>query len=254
MNYEIKLAAFEGPLDLLLHLIEKNKIDIYDIPMAELTQQYMDYIDESKEFKVDIAAEFLVMAAKLMYIKSRIILPKAKPLIEGNENEGDSTNELDDPRDELVKRLLEYQRFQKVSKILDKMFSTEERFVKRSPLKLAQKVLPLQNLSVAKLFRAFLNATAIDEEAVIPEVLVASEVFNVKDKIAAILSQLEERRVIKLSETVATNSPSEKIAAFLALLELVKRQKIRAKQIIPFAEISISLNELAENEDVSYNQ
>ena len=254
MNYEIKLAAFEGPLDLLLHLIEKNKIDIYDIPMAELTQQYMDYIDKSKEFKVEIAAEFLVMAAKLMYIKSRIILPKAKPLVEGNENDGDSANESDDPRDELVKRLLEYQRFQKVSKILDKMLSTEERFVKRPPLKLAQKVLPPQNLSIAKLFRAFLNATSIDEEAVIPEVLVSSEVFNVKDKIAAILSQLEERRVIKLSETVATNSPSEKIAAFLALLELVKRQKIRAKQIIPFAEISISLNELAEHEEISYNQ
>ena len=254
MNYEIKLAAFEGPLDLLLHLIEKNKIDIYDIPMAELTQQYMDYIDESKEFKVEIAAEFLVMAAKLMYIKSRIILPKAKPIIEGDENEGDSTNESYDPRDEFVKRLLEYQRFHKVSKILDKMLSSEERFVKRPPLKLAQKVLPPQNLSVAKLFRAFLTAITVDEEPVIPEVLVSSEVFNVKDKIASILLQLEERKVIKLSEAVTTNSPSEKIAAFLALLELVKRQKIRAKQIIPFAEISISLNELAEHEDISYDQ
>ena len=252
MNYEIKLAAFEGPLDLLLHLIEKNKIDIYDIPMAELTRQYMDYINESKEVKVEIAAEFLVMAAKLMYIKSRIILPKSKPIVEGNET--DSTETFDDPREELVKRLLDYQRFQKVSKILDKMLSDEERFIKRSPLKLSQKVLPPQNLSVAKLFKAFLNATAIDEEAVIPEVLVASEVFNVKDKIAAILAQLEEHGKMKLSEAVATNSPKEKIAAFLALLELVKRQKIRAKQIIPFAEISISLNELAEHEDISYNQ
>ena len=254
MNYEIKLAAFEGPLDLLLHLIEKNKIDIYDIPMAELTQQYMDYIDESKEFKIEIAAEFLVMAAKLMYIKSRIILPKAKPIVEGNENEGDSTNELDDPRDELVKRLLEYQRFQKVSKILDKMLSTEERFVKRPPLKLDQKVLPPQNLSVDKLFRAFLTAITVDEVPVIPEVLVSSEVFNVKDKIASILSQLEDHKEIKLSEAVTTNSSSEKIAAFLALLELVKRQKIRVKQVIPFAEISISLNKLAENEERSYNE
>ena len=71
MSYEIKLAAFKGPLDLLLHLIAKNKIDIYDIPMAQLTQQYMDYIEESQEFNVEVATEFLVMAAKLMQIKSR---------------------------------------------------------------------------------------------------------------------------------------------------------------------------------------
>ena len=89
---------------------------------------------------------------------------------------------------------------------------------------------------------------------VIPEVLVSSEVFNVKDKIASILSQLEEHKIIKLSEAITTNSPSEKIAAFLALLELVKRQKIRVKQVIPFAEISISLNKLAENEEISYNE
>ncbi|MBR2179813.1 MAG: segregation/condensation protein A [Selenomonadaceae bacterium] len=244
MKYEIKLAAFEGPLDLLLHLIEKNRIDIYDIPMAELTQQYMDYIEESKEFKIEIAAEFLVMAAKLMYIKSRIILPKAKPVVEGSET--DSADVLDDPRDELVKRLLEYQHFQKVSKVLTSMLSDEERFVKRAPLRLSQKVLPPQNLSVDKLFRAFITAITVNEEPVIPEVLVSSEVFHVKDKIESILSQLEKHEEIKLSEAVMTNSAGEKIAAFLALLELVKRQKIKVKQVIPFSEISITMNKLAE--------
>ena len=252
MQYEIKLAAFEGPLDLLLHLIEKNKIDIYDIPMAELTQQYMDYINESKEFKVEIAAEFLVMAAKLMYIKSRIILPKAKPILEG-----DSTNDeesFDDPREELVKHLLEYQRFQKVSKVLETMLAAEEKFIKRPPLNLSKKVLPPQNLSIILLMRAFLNATAVNEDTEIPEVLVSSEEFNVKDKVKYILTQLETQGKMSLSETVLTNSISEKIAAFLALLELVKRQKIRVRQIIPFSEISISLNELTEDENISYDE
>ncbi len=242
MSYEIKLAAFEGPLDLLLHLIEKNKIDIYDIPMAELTRQYMDYIDESKEFKVDIAAEFLVMAAKLMYIKSRIILPKAKATVESDEGDSESS-ESEDPREELVKRLLEYQHFQKVSKALAEMLETEEKFVKRRPLTLARKVLPPQNLSVDKLCRSFLMAITVDEEPVIPEVLVSSEEFNVKDKIILILAQLEEQGEMKLSEAAATNSPREKVAAFLALLELVKRQRVKVRQVIPFAEISICLNE-----------
>ena len=237
MKYEIKLAAFEGPLDLLLHLIEKNKIDIYDIPIADLTQQYMDYINESKEFKIEIAAEFLVMAAKLMYIKSRIILPKPKSLTESND---DDENDSIDPREELVQRLLEYQRFQKVSKILNTMLLTEEKFVKRSPLTLTKKILPPQNLSIDKLLKAFLTAITASEDSAIPEVLVSSEVFHVKDKMSLILSQLESCDEIKLSEVVKTNSTGEIIAAFLALLELVKRQRIKAEQIIPFAEILIS--------------
>ena len=241
MNYEIKLAAFEGPLDLLLHLIEKNKIDIYDIPIADLTQQYMDYINESKEFKIEIAAEFLVMAAKLMYIKSRIILPKVKPTTELNET--DNQDISDDSREELVKRLLEYQRFQRVSKILSSMLSNEEKFVKRSPLTLTPKLLPPQNLPIEKLMKAFLNVIATDEETMIPEVLVSSEAFNVKDKMSMILSQLEEHNEIKLSEALDTNSAAEKIAAFLALLELVKRHRIKAEQVIPFAEILIYRSE-----------
>ena len=245
MKYEIKLAAFEGPLDLLLHLIEKNKIDIYDIPIADLTQQYMDYINESKEFKIEIAAEFLVMAAKLMYIKSRIILPKAKPTSEDDEI-GNADNAID-PREELVKRLLEYQRFQKVSKVLASMMAMEDRFVKRPPAKLSQKVLPPRNLSVDKLLKAFLSVIDVNDETVIPEVLISSEVFHVKDKISKILSELEEHDEIKLSEAVMTDSAAEKIAAFLALLELVKRQRIKAEQLIPFAEILISKNDYTHN-------
>ena len=234
MSYEIKLAAFEGPLDLLLHLIAKNKIDIYDIPMAQLTQQYMDYIEESQEFNVEIATEFLVMAAKLMQIKSRTILPSTRSNSEVVDEESS-----DDPREELVQRLLQYQRFQKVSRELYSMFTAEEKFVKRQPLKLSKKSLPPQNLSIQKLSKLFLTAITTEEELMLPEVLVASEEFHVKDKMNIISSRLENAEEIKLSEVIETNSTGEIVASFLALLELVKRQKVTAEQLIPFEEIFV---------------
>ena len=237
MSYEIKLAAFEGPLDLLLHLITKNKIDIYDIPMAQLTQQYMDYIEESKEFNVEIATEFLVMAAKLMQIKSRTILPSTK-----SNKEAEDLEVTDDPREELVQRLLEYQRFQKVSGVLFSMFTAEEKFVKRQPMKLSRKSLPPQNLSIQKLIKAFVTAITQEEELILPEVLVSSEEFHVKDKMNEISLRLENLNEIKLSEIIDTNSTGEMIATFLALLELIKRRKVTAEQLLPFSEIIISNN------------
>ena len=235
MNYEIKLKAFEGPLDLLLHLIQKNKIDIYDIPMAELTRQYMDYIEESQELNIEVAAEFLVMAAKLLHIKSLTLLPKTKL-----KSEVDELISTEDPREELVQRLLEYQKFQKVSKELSQMLEKEEKFVKRPPMKLSRKILPPQNLSIHKLLKTFLNAITTNEELILPEVLVSAEIFQVKDKMTSIISRLENFDEIKLSEVVETNSTGEIIATFLALLELVKRHKVTAEQVIPFADILIT--------------
>ncbi len=231
MSYEIKLAEFEGPLDLLLHLIAKNKIDIYNIPVAELTRQYMNYIEESKNFNIEIATEFLVTAAKLMQIKSRMILPNPKKF--------ENDEEIDDPREELTKKLLEYQKFQKIGKILSSMFFEEEKFFKREPLKLPKKILMPQNLSAEKLFKIFLKATAINEEKFLPEVFVESEKFHVKDKMAEIISRLRNVEEINFSEIIETNSNDETIITFLALLELIKEKKITAEQIIPFAEITI---------------
>ncbi|MBR1859043.1 MAG: segregation/condensation protein A [Selenomonadaceae bacterium] len=237
MDYNVKIAAFEGPMDLLLHLIKKNKIDIYDIPMAQLTQQYMDYIDESKEFNVEIAAEFLVVAAQLIQIKSRMILPS--PKLESQSN--DETDETADPREELVQRLLEYQRFQKISQTLLSMIKKEERFIKRQPMKLANKTLPPQNISAEQLLQAFTAVFTDNEELTIPQVLVASEQFHVKDKMSEILIQLADCDKIKLSELITTKNVGELIAVFLAILELIKRQKITAEQLRPFSDIMINL-------------
>ena len=236
MDYKIKLAAFEGPLNLLMHLIEKNKIDIYEIPMADLTQQYMDYINEAQEFNVEVAAEFLVMAAKLIQIKSRILLPVA-----GTSEKSQEDDEIiTDPREELVQRLLQYQRFQKAGEMLSSMLTEEEKFIKRPPLKLPKKKLPLQNLSLDKLFKSLLSALSAEEDLMIPQALVTAEIFHIKDKMSAILSKLENDDEIKLSEIIETKSISEFVATFLALLELIKRHKVTAEQILPFTDILIS--------------
>ena len=110
--YRVSLPAFEGPLDLLLHLIKVNEIDIYDIPIALVTEQYLEYLDLMREFNIDIAGDYLVMAATLAYIKSRMLLPVA-PTADGEEEEAD-------PRQELVRRLLEYQRFKKAAEELNR--------------------------------------------------------------------------------------------------------------------------------------
>jgi scpA/B protein len=104
-DYLVKLDAFEGPMDLLMHLIEKNKIDLYDIPIADLTRQYLDHIDRLYQFDIEYASEFLVMAATLLRIKARMLLPPA---------ETDEEQE-EDPRRELVERLLEYRRFKEIA-------------------------------------------------------------------------------------------------------------------------------------------
>ena len=109
MSYKLKLDMFEGPLDLLLYLIKKNQIDIYDIPISEITEQYMEYIEMMKMLNLDIVGDFLVMAATLMHIKSKMLLPP---------DPSDVPQEEEDPRDELVRRLLEYKKFKEIAEEL----------------------------------------------------------------------------------------------------------------------------------------
>jgi len=230
-EYKIKLDAFEGPMDLLMHLIDKNKIDIYDIPIASLTQQYMTYLDEAQEFNIEIASEFLVMAATLLQIKSRMMLPKP-PKEEQAEEE--------DPRQELVARILEYRRFKEVSAVLDSMAQSEERYVAREPLELAVRHLPPENIPLRLLLAAFQTVLEVKEELTIPDALVQPETFHVKDKMQEILSLLSKTdgRLL-FSEAFRSGTRSELITTFLALLELMKRRMVTVRQPRLFAEIYI---------------
>ncbi len=233
-DYSVKLDAFEGPMDLLMHLIEKNKIDIYDIPMAALTEQYIDYLNRFREFNIEVASEFIVMAATLLQIKSRMMLPKP-PREEAEPEEAD-------PRQELIDRILEYRRFKAVSSVLDDMAREQGRVVARLPADLPLRHLPPENLPLTALVEAFCAVIRVREELKIPEALVAREEYSVQDKMTELLAQLQRTggRLL-FSDAFGSGSRSELITTFLALLELIKLKTVLVQQAGKFAAIYISL-------------
>ena len=234
LNYEIKLDAFEGPLDLLMHLIEKNKIDIYDIPIAVLTEQYMEYLDQFQEFNIEIASEFLVMAATLLQIKSRILLPKIKKI----EDEAETDDELD-PRQELIDRLLEYRRFKEVSEILDQLAEEQDKLFFRSPTLMPVQYMPPTNLDIQLLLAAFHSVLEANADHTS---LVSREKFSVQDKMADIIFLLDKQAGTILFTDAFTRSgtKNEFITTFLALLELMKLKTVTIKQSQPFSPIYIN--------------
>lgn len=233
-DYLVKLDAFEGPMDLLMHLIEKNKIDLYDIPIAHLTRQYLDYIDTLYQFDIEYASEFLVMAATLLRIKSHMILPQSS---------GEEEHE-EDPRLELVERLLEYRRFKEVSSILFSLNDAQSPYVERAPMPLPTDRLPVMGLSAEALMRIFSDVRRIREDPVIPALVVSAEEYRVQDKMTDILALLQRKNGrIKLNEAFPTGTREELLSAFLALLELAKMQMVYIAQERLYHEIVISVKE-----------
>lgn len=239
-DYTVRLDAFEGPLDLLMHLIEKNKLDIYDIPIAELTEQYLAYLAQFREFNMEIASSFLVMAATLLQIKSRMMLPR---------REEEEEEEEEDPRLELVKKLLEYRKFKQISSVLGDMAGTQGRYVSREPLPLPVHHLPPEHLSLNQLLRAFNSVLQVKAELAIPEALVAPETFSIQGKMEDLLSLLARQDGwVLFSEAFPTGSRTELIVTFLALLELIKLKAVTVRQRQNFAEIYICIGELERYE------
>ena len=222
-KYTVRLNAFEGPMDLLMHLIEKNKIDIYDIPMAVLTEQYMNYLEEMQEFDIEVASEFIVMAATLLQIKSRMMLPKPPKEKEEEEEE--------DPRRELVERILEYRRFRRVSVELDGLAARQERMFARKPLPLPVRRLPPEEMSVALLVDAFRIAMEVREEITIPKALVAPDAYSIQGKMEDILVLLDrEGGQMPFAAAFPSGTRAELIVSFLALLELIKLHSVVIRQ------------------------
>ncbi|WP_288311774.1 ScpA family protein [uncultured Selenomonas sp.] len=230
-DYRIQLAAFEGPLDLLMHLIEKNKIDIYDIPIAELTRQYMEHLNRMRELDMEIASSFLVMAATLLQIKSGMMLPQQSKEKETAE---------EDPRQELVARLLEYKKFQQVSELLQGQAVSEARFCTREPLDLPTHHVLADRLPLSRLLAAFQAVLAVREELRLPDALVQPESFTVKEKMSE-LRQLLVRvpRCLYFSEAFTSGNRTELIVTFLALLELIRLGEVRVLQAGAYEEITM---------------
>lgn len=223
--YNIKLDIFEGPLDLLLHLIKKNEVDIYDIPIAVITEQYLEYIDIIKEMNLDFAGEFLVMAASLVHIKSKMLLPvdEEAPV---EEDEGI------DPREELVRRLLEYQRYKEAAKELsERPVLGRDVFARGAemPLDELEEGIGFMNVSVFDLMQALKDVLAkVPKERTIE---LTSERFKIADKINHVMEYLGEVKSSTFTSLFHEDSSrGEIVVTFLAILELAKLLMIKIHQ------------------------
>jgi len=228
---QVTLPVFEGPLDLLLHLIKQNKIDIYDIPIALITKQYLEYLELMKELDIEIASEFLLMAATLIYIKSKMLLPKQE-----------QTEEEEDPRKELVEQLIEYEKIKKASNFLKEQYLIWSKAFPRNTSQ--EEELFLEELSIFDLLQALKKILDKPE----PKIYVPVETVKVEEKIEQILNVLRLHKSITFQELFEHNSSRlEIIVTFLALLELLRLRLVKAYQKNPFGEILINLEEKNEN-------
>ncbi|PLY02916.1 MAG: segregation/condensation protein A [Desulfuromonas sp.] len=236
MAFEIQLENFSGPMDLLLHLIKSNEMDVYDIRIVEITEQYLQVIEQMKLLDLDIAGEFLLMASTLLHIKSRMLLPVSEEI---EEEEGE------DPRAELVKRLLEYQRYKEVAELFQQLpqldrdvFSnclTAAELISGEELEDAQIVASVYQLAEA--LRVLIKERP-------PEVFheVIQESLSVAVYIERILEKLTSARRLALRDFFSERlSRSEIVVTFLAMLELVKMRMVNVEQVKEFSDIWLSL-------------
>jgi len=235
VDYRVNLDIFAGPLDLLLYLVRKEEVDIYDIPIAKITDQYIHYIEMLKSLDIDLAGDFLVMAATLMQIKSAMLLPKAEP-------EQMQADELDDPRAELIRQLLEYKKFKDAANLLsDAATSQSERFPR--PDSIIESINPepepqidIDSVSVWDLLEAFaslMQATGADRA-----------IRHIKDDTPIDLYQIEILHRLQEDgpmsfERIFESKPNRvvMIGLFLALLELIREKLVFAKQRVPLSSI-----------------
>jgi segregation and condensation protein A len=234
LPYQVRIENFEGPLDLLLHLIKKNEINIYDIPVALIARQYLDYIEAMKELNLNVAGEFLVMAATLLQIKSKMLLP----VDETTEDDDDGP----DPREELVRRLLEYKKFKEAARQLD----AQERLWRDSYGRLATtpEVLEpdetlLDNVGLFDLVDALQGVLARNPGKKLLEII--PDNLTVRDRMNAILEALEGQESVGFESLFEASCHRMMIiVTFLALLELIRLRTVRVFQGENFGPILVS--------------
>lgn len=235
-EYKVKLEIFEGPLDLLLYLIKRDEIDIYDISLERITKQYLEYLQAFKELNIDVAGEFVVMAANLIYWKSRSLLP-----VDQQPPEEDA--EEDDPRWELIRQLIEYKKFKEAAEQLQVRQLEQEKIFSRAgsaPALLANAPLPLGEVGIFQLINAFQTVLKrVEARENLQEIF--GENFTVSDKIDQILQSVANKTSVSFSSLfAAAASRTEIVVTFLALLELIRLKQVRVLQSNLFDEIEIA--------------
>lgn len=235
-DYKVKLEIFEGPLDLLLFLIKRDEIDIYDISLERITRQYLEYLEAFKQLNIDLAGEFVVMAANLIYLKSRSLLPV-------DQHPPEEDVEEDDPRWELIRQLIEYKKFKEAAAQLHVRELEQERMFTRdggAVALLQEAPLRLGEVGIFQLINAFQNVIKrVEAREDLREIF--GEHFTVSEKIDMILQRVADGARIRFSELFGEiASRVEIVVTFLALLELIRLKQIRAIQPDPFGEIEIA--------------
>ncbi|MCF8054460.1 MAG: segregation/condensation protein A [Deltaproteobacteria bacterium] len=233
-SYSVKLDMFEGPLDLLFHLIKKNQLDIRNIPIALVTNQYLDYLKAMRAFNLDVAGEYLVLAATLIHIKSRCLIPP---------EEGELVEDEEDPRLELVEQLLEYQRYKEAAERLNQRDILERDVFLRGDVTLTEvetenKEAEFKEVSIFELISVFRDLL---RSVVAAEVLeFTSERFSLVEKVNELVELLKVKKNITFTDLFAGNVTKRAIVqTFMALLEMIRLRLVRVYQTNNFGVIRI---------------
>ncbi len=239
MAYCVQLKQFKGPLDLLLHLIEESEVDVKDIFVSEITSQYLSYMDQVGGLDMDTASEFLTMAATLLYIKSRQLLPRPPKDDEAEE----------DPEELLIRQLRDYKAFKEASEKLRELFDAAKGSFVRLPedVPLPPKEVALDGTSMDGLFSAFLDM--LERKSDLPERITSQHVnpdrYTVRSQTGKIRKILQGKAAVSFEELFETDANKmEMIVTFMALLEMITRGEILLRQKSPFAPIRISADRL----------
>lgn len=225
--YRVKLDTFEGPLDLLLHLIRKNEVDIYDIPIALITEQYLGYIELMQDLNLDVAGEFLVMAATLIHVKSRTLLPRPPSLADDAEPE-------EDPREALVRRLVEHQKYKTAAGLLHERETVRSGQFLRPDARVAEaagdEYEPELEVDLFGLLAAFRGV--LERASRRPAVLLPPEQMSIEDRMKQVLARLSETEACGFEDLFGDGDGSRPflIVTFLALLEMIRLKLVRVFQ------------------------
>ena len=240
MNYSIKINEFEGPLDLLLHLIKESNIDIYDISIEEITNQYLEYINKMEELNIEIASSYLTMAAELMLLKSKSLLPIKK-------EEDEEIDESEDTKEKLITRLVEYQKYKEITKDLKTLEHQRKEFYIKSTSNLSnivdEKIKNDTDIGIDDLLEAFSAFLERKDKEKPLNTKITNKEYSVKLRKNDIKNYLQQRKKAEFKELFNIYNKSYIIVTFISILELAKENQVNLTQEDNFANIYIELKE-----------
>ena len=224
MEYEVKIDAFEGPLDLLLHLIKESKVDIWDIKIVDITEQYLNYIKSMEKLNLNIASEYLVMASELMEMKSKLLLPRTQ--IEEEEEE--------DPREKLIQKLIEYQKYKEMTKNFKELETDRHEFFTKAPENLKEYApegtIVNSDLSLDDLMKAFSKFLERKEHEKPLATTVTKKEITVEERRNSIRNILKTKKKVDFFELFESVTKEYIVVTFLAILEMARKQELTIYQ------------------------